>query len=380
MLLRIKISNFYKLHSFIKMDSTDSSVLSRSKSRKRNNQTMKDSSSIDSVSPKAILDSVDNNPSNEKWLEIKNVKRNYWKKEEESLLQEWCDKAKCYEWMHFKTHEKYKSQNTWFTIPVIVISTITGTANFAQDRVPESARQYVVMAIGSANIIAGVITTIHQYLKIAELNESHKIAYNEWGKLYRNIKTEIKKHPFDRENHNLFMKYCKKEFDRLIDTCPSIPKDIVSLFNKKHRKSTIQKPEICNAVNRTEIYEMTDIERQDMVEELNEDHKALEEYKDNTIYKLNNDLTKMSYDFNLLQDEYKRVKDEITQMRINQQTNEIVKVDENLEKFKKSFSQVNGRLPTDEEINILYNEIYLNDNAEMININDNSNINGESNI
>jgi hypothetical protein len=363
------------------MDSTSDSpsLLSRTKSIKNSNKTSINGSSIDNISPKALLEGVDNNPSNDKWLEIKNVKRNYWKKEEEDLLQEWCDKAKCYEWMHFKTHEKYKSQNTWFTIPVIVISTITGTANFAQDRVPESARQYVVMAIGSANIIAGVITTIHQYLKIAELNESHKIAYNEWGKLYRNIKTELKKHPFDRENHTLFMKYCKKEFDRLIDTCPSIPKDIVKIFNKKHRKSTINKPEICHAVDRTEIYIMTDLERQDMVEELNEDNRALEEFKDNTIYKLNNDLTKLNQEFNSLQSEYKRLKLELAQLRIKQQTNEIVEVDENLEKFKKSFTQVNGRQPTEEEINVLYNEIYLNDNAEMININD-SNMGSESYI
>jgi virulence-associated protein VapD len=363
------------------METDNDNILSRTKSRKRSNTASHaDAISIDNSSPKALLEAVDNNPSNDKWLEIKNIKRNYWKKEEEDLLQEWCDKAKCYEWMHFKTHEKYKSQNTWFTIPVIIISTITGTANFAQDRVPEKSRPYVVMGVGAANIIAGVVTTIHQYLKIAELNESHKIAYNEWGKLYRNIKTEVKKHPFDRENHTVFMKYCKKEYDRLIDSCSSIPKDIVKMFNKKHRKSTIQRPEICHSVNRTEIFEMTDLERQDMVEELNEDHKALEEYKDATILKLNNDIARMNNEYNTLQAEYKRLKDELAQLHFNNNKPiEVVAIDENLEKFKKSFAQFNGRQPTQEEIATLYNEIYLNDNAEMININD-GNMSGETNV
>ena len=345
-------------------------LLSRRKTRTRSNTFTNETSSIDTTSHKALLEGIDNNPGNDKWLEIKNIKRNYWKKEEEELLQEWADKAQCYEWMHFKTHEKYKSQNTWFTIPVIVISTITGTANFAQDRVPENVRQYVVMGVGTANIIAGVITTIYQYLKISELNENHKIAYAEWGKLYRNIKTEIKKHPFDRENHTLFMKYSKKEFDRLIDSSPSIPKDIVSMFNKLHKKSDITKPEICNSVDKTKIFNMDENDRQLMIDELNEDNRALDEFKDNKILKLNTDLTKLNNDYGNLQSEYKRLKHELANLRASQQTHEIIEIDENLEKFKKSFAQVNGRPPNDDEIQTLYNEIYLNDNAETININD----------
>ena len=31
--------------------------------------------------------------------------------------------------------------NTWFTIPVIIMSTLTGTANFAQDKFPDNYSQ-----------------------------------------------------------------------------------------------------------------------------------------------------------------------------------------------------------------------------------------------
>ena len=306
----------------------------------------------------------------EKWLEIKNVKRNYWKREEELLLQEWADKAQCYEWMHFKSHEKYKSQNTWFTIPVIVISTITGTANFAQERFGERAKPYVAMGVGTANIIAGVITTIYQYLKIAELNESHKIAYNEWGKLYRKLKTELMKHPFDRENHTLFMKFSKKEYDRLIETCPSIPKDVVKMFNDKHKKAgDLIKPEICNSVKAIHIFEMTEEERQEMVDELHEDTIAMEEEQVKLIADLRNEIDRLRIKLSLLTSEKSRLQDDIEVMK--EKPIEILEIDENLENFKKSFSQVNGRPPTDEEIQTLYNEIYLTDNAETININDN---------
>ena len=58
------------------------------------------------------------------------VRRNYWKEEEEILLKQWADKAQCYQWMHTRSREIYEKKNARYTIPVIIISTITGTANF----------------------------------------------------------------------------------------------------------------------------------------------------------------------------------------------------------------------------------------------------------
>ena len=70
--------------------------------------------------------------------------RNYWKKEEESILRQWADKAQCYQWMHAKCRKIYQKKNAWYTIPVIIISTVTGTANFAQDRFPDEYKEYLV--------------------------------------------------------------------------------------------------------------------------------------------------------------------------------------------------------------------------------------------
>ena len=124
-----------------------------------------------------------------------NINRNYWKVEEENLLKQWADKAQCYQWMHSRSHNIYSRKNALFTIPVIIISTITGTANFAQERFSDEYKTYVVLSIGTLSIIAGIITTIYQFLKIAELNEGHRVSTLSWGKFYRNIKTELNRHP-----------------------------------------------------------------------------------------------------------------------------------------------------------------------------------------
>ena len=66
-----------------------------------------------------------------------------WTPEHEKILIEWADKAMCYIWLHSKSNAMFSSLNAWYTIPVIVISTLTGTANFAQERVPINYQNYL---------------------------------------------------------------------------------------------------------------------------------------------------------------------------------------------------------------------------------------------
>ena len=155
-----------------------------------------------------------------------------WTTEHEMVLAEWGDKAMCYKWLHAKSHGKYRQLNTWYTIPVIVMSTLTGTANFAQDKIPESFRGYATMIIGGVNILAGIITTIQQFLKITELNESHRVSSIVWDKFYRKIKVELSKHRDERTDVKDFFKSATEEYDRLMETSPVIDKNIIELFNK----------------------------------------------------------------------------------------------------------------------------------------------------
>jgi hypothetical protein len=173
-----------------------------------------------------------------------------WTPEHEQLLIEWGDKAMCYRWLHSKSNAMFSTLNTWYTIPVIVISTLTGTANFAQERVPLNFQTYFVMIVGGFNILAGIITTIQQFLKITQLNEAHRVSSIAWDKFYRNIKVEIAKHPHERMEVKQMVKLCKEEFDRLMETCPSIPEKIIQEFKIAFKESetfkSVVKPEICD--------------------------------------------------------------------------------------------------------------------------------------
>jgi hypothetical protein len=204
-----------------------------------------------------------------------------WKTEHEIILVEWADKAMCYRWLHARSHQAYSKTNAWFTIPVIIMSTLTGTANFAQDRFSTEIRPYMQMAIGAVNIFAGILTTIAQFLKVGELNEAHRVSSISWDKFYRNIKVELAKSRNERTNVGHMLKMCKEEFDRLMETSPTINEKIIAQFNytfpnnkssvdgdgddktKMTKKTDIKRPEICNELISTADIVFVPIETDD---------------------------------------------------------------------------------------------------------------------
>lgn len=181
-----------------------------------------------------------------------------WSPENEMIIVEWCDIAQCYKWLSSKAHEKYSTINAWMTIPSIILSTISGTASFAQTSLPLAYQKFSPMVIGTINISIGILTTIQQYLKISELNEGHRVASIAWDKFARNIHVELAKAPAERMDAGQFLKISRQEFDRLMETSPTIPSDIIKLFNttftgkdgsvERKRFNDLKKPDICNII------------------------------------------------------------------------------------------------------------------------------------
>ena len=224
-------------------------------------------------------------------------KEQEWKGEHETILVEWADKAMCYRWLHGKSHQEYSKTNAWYTIPVIIMSTLTGTANFAQDRFPEDIKPLAQMSIGAVNIFAGILTTIAQFLKIGELNEAHRVSSISWDKFYRNIKVELAKSRDERMHVGHMLKMSKEEYDRLMETSPSINENVIKQFNIKFPvikppkeeepkiKIDIKRPEICDElISTAEILFVTDdddknIGEPSMVELVRRKQKIMDNYE-----------------------------------------------------------------------------------------------------
>lgn len=171
-----------------------------------------------------------------------------WNEYHENVLRQWGEASACYRYMHHRAFLKFKRLSLRFNLPVIVLSTITGTANFAQNTFPENMRASAPAIIGGMNLIAGLIATIMQFLKINELMENHRTAALGHGSLSRNIRLQLSLPREERKKEGLkFVEECKSEYDRLLEQSPPIPKQILLNFEKEYPiDGVFTKPEILN--------------------------------------------------------------------------------------------------------------------------------------
>lgn len=182
-----------------------------------------------------------------------------WSRELEELLALWADKALCYRWLHDLAEKKFTRLNQTIQIPVIILSTVTGALNVGISSIfPESMKQYANISLGGVSLITGIISTIGNFLRYAQNMEGHRVASIQWSKFHRNIAAEVAIHPNERQNSKKFFTIHRAELDRLVEQSPSIPTDIIENFEKRFNHIDISKPEICNILEPTRIYEPFD--------------------------------------------------------------------------------------------------------------------------
>ena len=174
-----------------------------------------------------------------------------WSSEIEDLLSEWAEIAMCYQYLHNYSTRKYRKKYHHLQVPIIILSTLTGTANFATDSyVPEDYQHGFSAGVGGLNIFCGILGPLLAVLKYAEIYEGHRIAALAWSKLSRMIEIELSLQHKKRKPCRDFLKICRNEYDNLLESSPNVDLDIITMFNKKFdgKYLTVRRPIICNGL------------------------------------------------------------------------------------------------------------------------------------
>jgi hypothetical protein len=186
---------------------------------------------------------------------------NGWCKEHERLMGEWSDIAICYRWIHDQSEKHYHKRSLLINLPVIILSTLGGTANFGIQSLFEddTIKKYASFGIGGISLLAGLLTTVGNYLRYAQLEEAHRVASIAWGKFQRLIAIEVALSPNERMDALDFLKICRVDLDRLIEQAPPIPKASIDKFSVKfgHIKD-LKKPDICGGLEHTHVYDSSE--------------------------------------------------------------------------------------------------------------------------
>jgi hypothetical protein len=152
-----------------------------------------------------------------------------WNEYHENVLRQWGEASACYRYMHHRAFLMYKQLSLRFSLPVSI-----------QGGVPA--------VIGGMNLIAGLIATIMQFLKINELMENHRTSALGHGGLSRNIRLQLALPRIERSKEGLkFVEECKGIYESLLEQSPPIPKEILKTFEIDYPiDSVFTKPEILN--------------------------------------------------------------------------------------------------------------------------------------
>jgi len=183
-------------------------------------------------------------------------KTDSWSIEHEELLADWADGAACFSFVHAQCQHKCRRRNICMSLPVIILSTFSGTANFGMGSIFPETFTKANLVIGSFSLITGVISTVSNFLRYAENSEAHKIASVQWAKFQRNITTELSLSPSERTPASEFINLSRKELDRLMEQSPILDENIIKSFNKSYpdKKIDFKKPVVFGTIEHTKVY------------------------------------------------------------------------------------------------------------------------------
>lgn len=187
--------------------------------------------------------------------------QNGWSKELERLMADWSDIAVCYRWLHDRSDKTYHTKTLGISLPVIFLSTLSGFSNIGVQAIleTEESKKYASFVIAGISLMAGLLTTVGDRLRYAQLEESHRVAAISWGKFQRLIAVELALKPDDRMDSLDFLKVCRGELDRLIEQSPAIPKESIALFEKNFGSiKDLKKPDICGQLEHTRVFESSE--------------------------------------------------------------------------------------------------------------------------
>lgn len=182
---------------------------------------------------------------------------NGWTQELEELIADWGDKALVYRWLHERTSLLFKNNDQSLMIPVIVLSTLTGTANFGMGSFfgsDANGQRIAQLGVGGISIIAGVLTTLANYYGYSKCAETHRTSGVSWGKFNRFISIELRLHPDERMDAKSFLKMFRIELDRLIEQAPSIPNSVIDEFKILFEESDVHLPDILGVMEHTKVF------------------------------------------------------------------------------------------------------------------------------
>lgn len=180
----------------------------------------------------------------------------HWSNQLEDLIGQEGEKCRGLAWIHQHAEQSLSKQNNTIQIPVIVLSTLCGTASVGSSSLfGQSEAGISNIVIGFVSIAVGVLNTLGNYFAYARKAEAHRIAYLHYSKLFSWVSVELSLPRAERMPPAEMLKQLRDTMERLAETTPSCPEHILTQFNKRFKQYTdVARPAETNGLHKIIIY------------------------------------------------------------------------------------------------------------------------------
>jgi len=180
----------------------------------------------------------------------------HWSQPLEELVASEGEKCRGLAWINQKAEVYYAHRANAIAIPVIVLSTLAGTASVGSSSLFQGDTQISSVVIGLVSIGVGILNTISSYFSWARKAEAHRIAYLQYSKLFSIIRVEMSLPRSERQEAEQLLKQIRDGMERLAETTPSPPPSILEEFNRhfKDEDKTISRPVEVNGLQKVFIF------------------------------------------------------------------------------------------------------------------------------
>jgi hypothetical protein len=159
-----------------------------------------------------------------------------WSTQLEDILAQEGERCRGLAWLHIRAESLTSKYNTYVQVPVIVLSTLAGTASVGSATLfgggPASS-----IAIGLVSIGVGILNTLGSFFAFAKRSEAHRIAHLNYSKLSSKISIELSLPRDERMPAEPFLINIRETMERMAETTPMCPEDIIKDFNQKFKES-----------------------------------------------------------------------------------------------------------------------------------------------
>jgi hypothetical protein len=185
----------------------------------------------------------------------------HWSTPLELLVASEGEKCRGLAWINQKAEVYYSHRANAIAIPVIVLSTLAGTASVGSTSLFGNETQISSIVIGLVSIGVGILNTISSYFAWSRKAESHRIAYLQYSKLFSIIRVEMSLPRSERQEAETLLKQIRDGMERLAETTPSPPPTILEEFNKhfKDEDKTISRPIETNGLQKVLIWKQPSV-------------------------------------------------------------------------------------------------------------------------